>query len=126
MSQPTVLVVDDDADIRDAVTDALHEEGYCVLSALGSTVLKVAQDKQPDAILLDVMMPLLDGATLSHLLRAHPRTAQIPIIAMTALPQRSAPKGMRYDAWLGKPFDLVNLFVVLDAVTDRQIPEAAS
>ncbi len=118
----TVLVVDDDPDIRDAVSDALRDEGYQVLTALGSAVLKVSQEAQPDVILLDVMMPLVDGATLSHLLRAHPRTARIPIVAMTALPQRSAPEGLRYDAWLGKPFDLVNLFVVVDALTERTAP----
>jgi len=123
MPQQTVLIVDDDADIRDAVTAALEDEGYTVCSAVGGTVLRIAQETPPpDVILLDVMMPHVDGAKLSQLLRANPRTAQIPIVAMTALPQRNVPTGLRYDAWLGKPFDLANLFTVIDTVTKRPTP----
>src|SRR3954469_24013771 len=90
MPQQTVLVVDDDADIRNAITAALEDEGYAVRCALGGTVLRVAQEAPPpDVILLDVMMPHIDGAKLSQLLRANPRTAQIPIVAMTAMPKRN-------------------------------------
>lgn len=123
MPQQTVLVVDDDVDIRNAVTAALEDEGYAVRCGIGSSVLRLAQETpQPDVILLDVMMPHIDGAKLSQLLRANPRTAQIPIVAMTALPKRSVPTGLRYDAWLGKPFDLTNLFVAIDAVTKEHTP----
>lgn len=123
MPQQTVLVVDDDADIRDVVTTALEDEGYAVRCAIGGAVLGAAQETPPpDVVLLDVMMPYIDGSKLSQLLRANPRTAQIPIVAMTALPQRNAPPGLHYDAWLGKPFDLTNLFVVIDAVTKRHMP----
>jgi len=113
---PAVLVVDDDADIVDAVTLALEGEGYRAIAATGGAVLRRAEEAQPDVVLMDVMMPVLDGAKLTRLLRANPRTAHIPIVAMSALPHKDAPREMRYDAWLSKPFDLLNLLLVLDAV----------
>jgi CheY-like chemotaxis protein len=126
MPQQTVLVVDDDTDIRDAVTAALKEEGYTVRSAVGSTVLRIAQEAPPpDVILLDVMMPHIDGAKLCQLLRANPRTAHIPIVAMTALPQSNVPTELRYDAWLGKPFELTELFSIIGAVTKPHDPTPA-
>jgi CheY-like chemotaxis protein len=119
MANRTVLVVDDDEEICAAITDALADEGYRAIGGLGAATLRVAAEEQPDVILLDVLMPILDGADLSRLLRAHPRTADIPIGAMSAMPRKNAPPGLCYDAWLGKPFDLLNLFIVIDAVTDR-------
>jgi two-component system, OmpR family, response regulator len=126
MGKKTVLVVDDDEDICTLLTEALEGEGHTVHCALGSAVLPLAQDTQPAVILLDVMMPTLDGATLSRLLRAHPRTGQIPIVAMSAMPRRNAPAGLRYDAWLGKPFDLRTLFAMIDAMTPRCVPALAA
>lgn len=117
MAKPTVLVVDDDEDICEALMAALQGEGYHAIGGHGAAVLHVAEEQHPDVILLDVMMPVLDGADLSRLLRAHPRTSDIPIVAISAMPRRDVPADMRYDAWLGKPFDLLNLFVVIDALT---------
>jgi CheY-like chemotaxis protein len=115
--KPTVLVVDDDEDICEQIADALTDEGYHPIGGIGAAVVRVAEERHPDVILLDVMMPVLNGADLSRLLRANPRTADIPIIAMSAMPRKSVPPGLRCDAWLGKPFDLTNMFVVIDALT---------
>jgi DNA-binding response OmpR family regulator len=119
MRKRTILLVDDDPDICGFVTAALEEEGNTVVRALGSTALKVAQETHPDVILLDLSMPILDGTALSRLLRASRQTADVPIVAMTATPRRNVPTDFRFDAWLGKPFDLVNLFIVVDAVTRK-------
>jgi CheY-like chemotaxis protein len=116
VTKPTVLVVDDDEDIVEAVTLALDGEGYRAIHATGHAALRCAEEARPDVVLMDVMMPLLDGTKLSRLLRANPRTAHIPIVAMSALSHKDAPHEMRYDAWLGKPFDLLNLLVVINAV----------
>jgi two-component system cell cycle response regulator DivK len=117
MGKPTVLVVDDDADTCAALSEVLEDEEYHPITARGGAILEAATDAHPDVILLDVMMPILDGAVLSRLLRANPRTAAIPIIAMSAMPRKSAPPGLCCDAWLGKPFNLPHLFIVIDAVT---------
>src|SRR5712664_3848004 len=80
-----VQVTDDDADSRELVrlTLAMHEI-QVVEAAGGIECLKVAQDTRPDAILLDVMMPSMDGPTTLTALRANPVTASIPVIFLTA------------------------------------------
>jgi CheY-like chemotaxis protein len=103
---PTVLVVDDDAGIRDLLEIALEEEGYRVYTAVDGAALQLAHDRQPALILLDLMMPGMDGFEVSQRLRADPATAHIPIIVMSALlPSRSVllPVNDR----LSKPFTLV-------------------
>jgi diguanylate cyclase (GGDEF)-like protein len=104
-----VLITDDDADSRELVrlTLALHK--IQVLEAAGGTeCLAVAQETRPDAILLDVMMPFMDGPTTLAALRANPATASIPVIFLTAsvMPtevERLKKMGAR--AVVAKPFD---------------------
>ncbi len=79
MDKPTVLVVDDDPDIVAAVTLALEDEGYRPLQAIGTAVLRLAEET-PAVVLMDVMMPVVNGAKLTRLLRANPLTAAIPIV----------------------------------------------
>ena len=80
-----VLVTDDNADCRELVRHALSVHGIEVIEAAGgSECLERAQDACPDAILLDVMMPLMDGPGTLAALRANPVTAAIPVIFLTA------------------------------------------
>jgi CheY-like chemotaxis protein len=111
-----VLIVDDDGDIRHLVAEVLEEEGYRVLTADDGAAVPLARAERPDALLLDVMMPGMDGPTISRLLREDPSTAHIPIIAMTALSQRVSQTVMPADAWLSKPFDLNALLQVVAQV----------
>jgi len=104
-----VLVTDDDADSRELVrlTLALHKI-QVVEAAGGTECLKVAQEARPDAILLDVMMPSMDGPSTLIALRANPATASIPVIFLTAsaMPaeiERLKKLGAR--AVVAKPFD---------------------
>ena len=79
-----VLVVDDERDIVDLLTYNLKKEGYDVVSANnGNEALKKAASK-PDLIVLDVMMPVLDGFETCRRLKADPATSSIPIIFLTA------------------------------------------
>jgi CheY-like chemotaxis protein len=107
MTKGTVLVVDDDQDIVDLLTDVLELDGYRVQTAVGSLIQPLARAVQPDVILLDIMMPGKDGVTVGRQLRADPRTAAIPVIAVSAslhLYVQAAEMGA--DACLSKPFDL--------------------
>lgn len=86
MSPKKVLVIDDEDGVRDIIQITLEVvAGWEVLTAAaGEEGLAIAQTQQPDAILLDVMMPRMDGpATFKHL-QAHPNTHHIPIIFLTA------------------------------------------
>ena len=83
---PTILVVDDDDDIRTVTRIALEKiAGWTVLLAPdGPTALELARLHQPDAVLLDMMMPGMDGLTTFDHLEADPLTQAIPVILFTA------------------------------------------
>lgn len=110
MSKGTVLVVDDDATILDLVQLALEDGGYCVLVSIDGAALRLAHEQQPDLILMDLMMPEMDGREVTTRLRADSATAHIPIIVLSArrnLTHWTA--GMQVDGTLDKPFDLDDL-----------------
>jgi DNA-binding response OmpR family regulator/DNA-binding CsgD family transcriptional regulator len=85
-SAPRVLIVDDVPDNLSALHDALDESGYTVLVALdGPSALARAAQAQPDVVLLDAIMPGMDGFEVARRLKADPLTAGIPILFMTGL-----------------------------------------
>ena len=104
-----VLVVDDEPLILEVAALSLETAGWTVSTAAsGAEALERAATDVPDAILMDVMMPEMDGPTACRLLAADPRTAHIPVILLTAKVQR--PGESRWDELpiqgvLGKPFD---------------------
>jgi CheY-like chemotaxis protein len=97
-SEPTakrVLVVDDDADVREALRIVLEEAGYEMRSAsngLEALDLLAQQTPLPDAVILDLGMPVLDGARVYQVMRSNPALAGIPVIVSTSSPAR-APEG---------------------------------
>jgi CheY-like chemotaxis protein len=88
---PTVLLIDDSKFLRRANELSLARSGHLVLTASdGEEGLRVAREKKPDAIVLDMMLPKLGGAQLLQLLKADPVTASIPVIVLSSLPQKNA------------------------------------
>jgi len=87
----TVLIVDDEADIRDSLTDALADEGYQVMSAAnGREALRLLPDvPRPCAIILDIIMPVMSGTDFYRELRADPKLADIPVLISTSNPSRA-------------------------------------
>jgi CheY-like chemotaxis protein len=84
-SKPRLLVVDDDPDARRLLTSWLTSEaGEMRTAATGQEALKVLDSFTPDALLLDLVMPVMDGMTLLSLLRADPRHQHLPVIVVTA------------------------------------------
>ena len=99
-----VLVVDDDKDIRDLLSDALAAEGYVAVSARhGAEALERLRDLRPDLILLDLMMPVMDGLAFIAAKKDDPALVDIPVIAMTAATWNDVEGAV---ALLRKPFDL--------------------
>jgi two-component system phosphate regulon response regulator PhoB len=85
MSKETILVVDDEEDIVELVSYNLSREGYHVLSSLtGEEGLDSLREKLPDLVILDLMLPGLDGLEVCKQIRADTRTSHIPIIMLTA------------------------------------------
>ncbi len=102
----TVLVVDDHENSRITYATYLEELGYRVLQARnGSEGIRVAREKQPDLILMDMTMPVVDGLEASRTLKSEPGTARIPIIAVTAVSLRREQEHIRAvcDGFLPKP-----------------------
>jgi two-component system chemotaxis response regulator CheY len=110
---PRVLVVDDDSYIRDVVAQLLESEGYTVEEATnGVEALTIVNDaaRRPDLILLDLMMPVMDGWEFARRMDEHHPPVNIPIVVLTAArlpPERLRVPGAR--AVLAKPFDLEEL-----------------
>jgi putative two-component system response regulator len=114
-TQGTVLVVDDQPATLDAVAQALGTLGFTVLEARdGATALALATDREPDVILLDVVMPELDGFEVCRRLKAREETRLLPVVFLTGHGSREARlRGLAVGAtdFLAKPFDLVELEV---------------
>ncbi len=106
----TLLVVDDEVGITDALTELLSEEGFLVLVARnGKDGLKRIAEKRPDLVLLDYMMPVMDGRELLLALQADPACQNLPTIMMSAMPRSSIPPDSKPSAFLRKPFELDEL-----------------
>lgn len=113
MKNNCILIVDDDKDFRDMIVDYLETEGFCTFQAEnGDVALKHIENKKPDLILLDIIMPASDGLDVCRILKSQPSTSDIPIIIVTASTLLSH-KLSGYLAgamrWLGKPFTLGEL-----------------
>ncbi len=111
--RPLALVADDEAEVRQLVSDALVEAGFETLLARdGLELLDLATRHHPELIVADVMMPKMDGYTAVARLRGQPTTAGIPIIMLTGCldpAYRELSEGMGAAAHLTKPFSPVLL-----------------
>lgn len=103
-----VLIVDDDPSIRELLGELLVDEGYEVFVASnGLSAVGIAQERQPHVILMDLMMPVLNGIEATHRIKSDPDTAWIRIIVMSAgINLRTAAGQVPADSAIGKPFDL--------------------
>lgn len=113
---PTVMVVDDDPDIRGLIQLWLADCGYRVVAAAdGAQALDRVKKLRPSLIILDMMMPHMDGAQVAQRLRADPQTSGIPIVVVSADPRaRDRLRHTRIQARLAKPFDLDELLHVVE------------
>ncbi len=109
----TVLYVEDEADIREMTEFALEDEGFELVQCVsGQDALDKAGDVNPGLLLLDMMMPGMDGMTTAQKLRELPHLAEVPLIFMTAKVQQAEVekyKAMGAIGVISKPFDAMEL-----------------
>jgi phosphate regulon transcriptional regulator PhoB len=118
-----IYVVEDEKDLVELLAYNLEKEGYRVLSSLdGVEALKKIPEKSPDLILLDLMLPGVDGLTVCKTLKADPRTAHIPIVMLTAKGEESdkvVGLELGADDYVTKPFSVRELVARVKAVLRR-------
>ena len=110
----SILIVDDEEDVRALIQLGLEmESGWEVINACcGEEAIKIAASQQPDVILLDLMMPDMDGRTTLQKLKSNPSTQQIPVIVMTAKDKSSVEESfanLEVAAIFTKPLRPLNL-----------------
>jgi len=123
MSKPLIVVVEDETDIQDIIAYNLKREGYDVLTATrGDQGLSLIQAKNPDLIILDIMLPGIDGLTICQQLRAETKTKALPIIILSAKEEESdvvIGLGLGADDYIPKPFSPRELLARVKAVLRR-------
>lgn len=130
MPKKRIVIVEDEADMADLVAARLRQEGYTVeLAADGEEALRKIHAAPPDLVLTDVMLPRRSGTELATELRHDPRTANIPIIMLTARSEESdVIVGLRLgaDDYITKPFNMSVLVARIEAVLRRVHEDAAA
>jgi CheY-like chemotaxis protein len=116
----TVLVVDDEADIRESLRDALGDEGYSVMLASNGKEALALLPKvpRPCAIILDLIMPVMSGMEFYEAMRAVPQPADIPVLISTSDPSR-APNRVPV---MRKPINLDRLLMTVAALFPARTP----
>lgn len=123
MSREQIIIIEDEADIRDVLEYNLEREGYKVLTAVdGQKGLELIQEKIPDLVLLDLMLPKLDGLEVCRRLKNDAETTSIPIIMVSAKgEERDIVLGLELgaDDYISKPFSPKELLARVKAVIRR-------
>lgn len=108
MSKETILIVDDEEDILELIKYNLKSEGYLVLTAqTGEEAIKIARQSSPDLMVLDLMLPGIDGLEVTRYLRNNEQTTELPIVMLTAKGEESdIVTGLELGAndYISKPF----------------------
>lgn len=124
-----ILVVEDAPDVRELLRLTFEGEGYEVLTAVdGLSAVETALRESPDAIVMDMSLPGLDGYNAARLMRREPALAGVPLIACTAHNRwewRGKAIAAGFDAFMTKPLDLRRLADTLAALLAERLPRGA-
>ena len=125
LDSKNILVVEDDLDIRELISFNLQNEGHQVFEAKdGEAGIDKAREKLPDLILLDLMLPGIQGLDVCRVIKSDQETKETPIIMVTALGQEEdIVKGLETgaDDYITKPFSIKVLIARVNAVLKRSI-----
>jgi len=118
---PRILVVDDDPNIRELLTQEFAEAGYAVsVAPNGREAVAVVRRDRPDLVVLDVMMPEMNGFDVAAVLKNDPLTAEIPIVILSIVQDRERGVRLGVDRYLTKPIDTDLLFREVGTLLDQK------
>lgn len=121
-----ILVADDEPTIRSLVAEILSENGYSVvLAQSGSEALRMISTEKPDAVLLDMMMPDINGWAVLEACRKAPPEVSLPIVVMSTVVAPDEAKRLGAQGCLPKPFDIDEMVALLHSLVERPVPAAA-
>ncbi len=111
-----MLVVDDEFGVAEVLDAILTDEGFRVVTATnGRQALARIAEQRPDLVLLDYVMPILDGVGVLHALAADPSADDLPVVVMSALPEEAISGATnRYKAFLRKPFRIRTVLAAIE------------
>jgi CheY-like chemotaxis protein len=125
-----VLIAEDNAVNRELLRELLEMRGYIVVEACdGGEALRMIEQTQPDLLLLDIGMPVLDGFAVVTKIRENPRLAQLPVVAVTAYAMqgdREKILNAKFDGYLSKPVNPQSLAEELDRLLNKQTDQDIS
>lgn len=120
MSQKKILIADDEEDVVTSLRFSLEKQGYQCLTAYdGKEALDMAKRENPDLMLLDIMMPKMNGYKVARLLKFDQKYKHIPIVMLTARTQerdRDLGNETGADTYVTKPFEMDDLLEVIDGI----------
>jgi CheY-like chemotaxis protein len=123
----TILIVEDDFDVRESLSEALRDEGYAVECAVdGEQALEhLRNGGRPGLILLDLMMPRMSGSEFRMLQKVDPQLRHLPVVLLSADgAMEEKAKALETDGALRKPIDLEQLLAVIESFRDKATPAA--
>ena len=124
MANEVILVVEDDSKSRKLVRDLLTVKGYTLVEAeTGEEGVRLAQERRPGLVLMDIRLPGIDGIQALERLRAEVATREIPVMAMTAsvmAGDRRKVLDAGFDAFLSKPIKIRDFLAAVEELLERQ------
>ncbi|EGH23168.1 sensory box histidine kinase [Pseudomonas amygdali pv. mori str. 301020] len=122
-----ILIIEDNAANMRLTELLLTSAGHSVLSAVDAeTSLKLARERQPDLILMDIHLPEMDGLSATALLKKDAGTAAIPVVALTAMAMKEDKEKIRLagcNAYIIKPLRYKELYRVIDTLLEKKLPQ---
>ena len=118
-----ILVVDDEFSVAEVLQSALADAGHEVVTAVnGRQGLDLLGKRRPDMVLLDFMMPIMDGPAMLKAMKENPAYSNVPAVVMSSLPESAVAEAARgmYTAYLRKPFTLAAVTNIVKTLLGQQ------
>lgn len=119
----TILLIEDNTELRDNIGEMLEIAGYKVIFAInGKSGIALAKENKPDIIICDILMPDVDGFEVIRILKQNPITAGMPFIFLTSRAEKEIDEGnleIAADGYIRKPFDTKDLFSTVERCLNK-------